>query len=69
VGDEVRFLRPDAIIEPLVDGFYAWMHTVTPVRAAVNLAFVQVHSPSRICSLSKCTSTPAATPAERQGSR
>jgi len=40
--DEARFLRPDAIIEPLVDGFYAWMHTVTPVQAAMNLAFVQV---------------------------
>jgi len=25
MGDEVRFLRPDAIIEPLADGFYAWM--------------------------------------------
>jgi L-ascorbate metabolism protein UlaG (beta-lactamase superfamily) len=42
MDDEVRFLRPDAIIEPLVDGFYAWMHTVTPVQAAMNLAFVQV---------------------------
>ncbi len=42
MGDEARFLRPDAIIEPLVDGFYAWMHTVTPVQAAMNLAFVQV---------------------------
>jgi L-ascorbate metabolism protein UlaG (beta-lactamase superfamily) len=40
--DETRFLRPDAIIEPLVDGFYAWMHTVTPVQAAMNLASVQV---------------------------
>ena len=40
--DETRFLRPDAIIEPLVDGFYAWLHTVTPVQAAMNLAFVQV---------------------------
>jgi L-ascorbate metabolism protein UlaG (beta-lactamase superfamily) len=40
--DEARFLRPDAIIEPLVDGFYAWLHTVTPVQAAMNLAFVQV---------------------------
>jgi L-ascorbate metabolism protein UlaG (beta-lactamase superfamily) len=40
--DEAMFLRPDVIIEPLVDGFYAWMHTVTPVQAAMNLAFVQV---------------------------
>lgn len=42
MDDETRFLRPDAIIEPLVDGFYAWMHTVAPVQAAMNLAFVQV---------------------------
>jgi L-ascorbate metabolism protein UlaG (beta-lactamase superfamily) len=40
--DEATFLRPDAIIEPLVDGFYAWLHTVPPVQAAMNLAFVQV---------------------------
>jgi L-ascorbate metabolism protein UlaG (beta-lactamase superfamily) len=42
MDDELRFLRPDVIIEPLVDGFYAWVHTVTPVQAAMNLAFVQV---------------------------
>jgi L-ascorbate metabolism protein UlaG (beta-lactamase superfamily) len=42
MSDEARFLRPDAIIEPLVDGFYAWTHTVAPVQAAMNLAFVQV---------------------------
>jgi L-ascorbate metabolism protein UlaG (beta-lactamase superfamily) len=42
MSDERRFLRPDAIIEPLVDGFYAWLHTVAPVQAAMNLAFVHV---------------------------
>ncbi|MGH3404415.1 MAG: MBL fold metallo-hydrolase, partial [Streptosporangiaceae bacterium] len=42
MDDDASFLRPDAIIEPLVDGFYAWMHTVAPVQAAMNLAFVQV---------------------------
>jgi L-ascorbate metabolism protein UlaG (beta-lactamase superfamily) len=42
MDDEPKFLRPDAIIEPLVDGFYAWMHTVSPVQAAMNLALVQV---------------------------
>jgi L-ascorbate metabolism protein UlaG (beta-lactamase superfamily) len=42
MNDERTFLRPDAIIEPLVDRFYAWMLTVTPVQAAMNLAFVQV---------------------------
>jgi L-ascorbate metabolism protein UlaG (beta-lactamase superfamily) len=39
---EPRFLRPNAIIEPLVDGFYAWLHTVAPVQSAMNLAFLQV---------------------------
>lgn len=42
MSDKARFLRADAIIEPLVDGFYGWMHTVTPVQAAMNLAFLQV---------------------------
>src|SRR5215472_3418207 len=42
MSDEPSFLRPDAIIEPLVDGFYAWMHTVAPVQAAMNLASVQI---------------------------
>jgi L-ascorbate metabolism protein UlaG (beta-lactamase superfamily) len=36
------FLRPNVIIEPLVDGCYAWLHTVAPVQAAMNLAFLQV---------------------------
>ncbi|MEY9894318.1 L-ascorbate metabolism protein UlaG (beta-lactamase superfamily) [Catenulispora sp. MAP12-49] len=40
--DEPRFLRPNTIIEPLVDGFYAWLHTLTPVPAALNLATLQV---------------------------
>lgn len=39
---EPVFLRPDVIIEPLVDRFYAWLHTVSPVQAAMNLAFVQI---------------------------
>jgi L-ascorbate metabolism protein UlaG (beta-lactamase superfamily) len=30
------------IIEPLVDRFYAWLHTVAPVQASMNLAFVHV---------------------------
>jgi L-ascorbate metabolism protein UlaG (beta-lactamase superfamily) len=42
MGNEPRFLRPDVIIEPLVDGFYASLHTVAPVPAAMNLAFLQV---------------------------
>jgi L-ascorbate metabolism protein UlaG (beta-lactamase superfamily) len=39
---ERKYLRSNVIIEPLVDGFYAWLHTVAPVQAALNLANVQV---------------------------
>ena len=39
---EPMFLRSNVIIEALVDGFYAWLHTVAPVQASMNLAFVQV---------------------------
>src|SRR5687767_15016728 len=42
VSDEPVFLRSNAIIEPLVDRFYAWMHIVSPAAAALNLAKVQV---------------------------
>lgn len=37
-----KFLRSNVIIEPLVDRFYAWLHTVAPVQAAMNLAAVQL---------------------------
>lgn len=36
------FLRPNVIIEPLVDGFYAWLHTVAPAQAALNLSVLQL---------------------------
>jgi L-ascorbate metabolism protein UlaG (beta-lactamase superfamily) len=42
MSDEPRFLRPDVIVEPLVDRFYAWLMTVSPVQSAMNLAFLQV---------------------------
>jgi L-ascorbate metabolism protein UlaG (beta-lactamase superfamily) len=42
MADEPMFLRPDVIIEPLADGFYAWLHTLAPVQAAMNLAYLQV---------------------------
>jgi len=41
-GEDLRFLRSNVITEPLVDRFYAWLHTVAPVQAAMNLAFVQL---------------------------
>jgi L-ascorbate metabolism protein UlaG (beta-lactamase superfamily) len=42
MGDETIFLRPDTIVEPLVDRFYAWLHMVAPVQAAMNLAFAHL---------------------------
>ncbi|MFC5186004.1 MBL fold metallo-hydrolase [Actinomadura harenae] len=42
MNTEGLFLRPNVIIEPLVDGFSAWFHSVAPVQAAMNLAFLQV---------------------------
>jgi Diiron non-heme beta-hydroxylase N-terminal domain len=42
MDDEPRFLRPKVLIEPLLDGFFAWLHTVAPVQAAMNLAFLRV---------------------------
>lgn len=42
MNDQPRFLRPDAIIEPLVDQFYAWLLNAAPVQAALSLALVQI---------------------------
>lgn len=41
--DEKLFLRPKVIIEGLVDRFVAQPHTIAPVQAAMNLAFL--HKP------------------------
>jgi L-ascorbate metabolism protein UlaG (beta-lactamase superfamily) len=37
MGEEPKFLRPDVIIEPLTDGFYAWLLTVAPIQASMHL--------------------------------
>ncbi|MFI7131008.1 MBL fold metallo-hydrolase [Nonomuraea sp. NPDC050153] len=42
MADEQLFLRSKVIVEPLVDRFFAWPHTIAPVQAAMNLAFLQV---------------------------
>ncbi|MFD3656609.1 MBL fold metallo-hydrolase [Streptomyces sp. NPDC058620] len=42
MSDEQLFLRPKVIVEPLVDRFYVWPHTLAPIQAAMNLAFLQV---------------------------
>src|SRR5215470_2561437 len=41
-SDGPVFLRSNAIIEPLVDRFFAWMHIIAPVQASMNLANLQV---------------------------
>jgi hypothetical protein len=43
MGDETKYLRPDVIFEPLVDGFYAWLHVVVPAQAAMKPSYL--HSP------------------------
>ncbi|GAA4466737.1 MBL fold metallo-hydrolase [Phytohabitans houttuyneae] len=42
VSEEPVFLRSNAIIEPLVDRFYAWLHITAPVQASMNLKNLQV---------------------------
>lgn len=42
LNEERLFLRPNTIIEPLVDRFYAQLHTTAPVAATLNLAFRQI---------------------------
>lgn len=39
---QAKFLRSRVIVEPLVDRFIAWLYTLAPAQAAMNLAFVQV---------------------------
>ena len=31
MNDEALYLKPRVIVEPLVDGFFGWLHTVAPV--------------------------------------
>ncbi|GAA3067548.1 MBL fold metallo-hydrolase [Streptosporangium carneum] len=39
MNEEPLFLRPDTIIEPLANRFYATMYATAPIMAAMNLAF------------------------------
>lgn len=42
MAEEQLFLRSKAIVEPLIDRFFAWPYTMAPVQSAMNLAFLQV---------------------------
>src|SRR5215472_9079910 len=35
--EEFVYLKPNVVIEPLVDGWYAWAHLIPPATAARNL--------------------------------
>src|SRR5437762_10563573 len=34
---ELVYLKPNVVIEPLIDGWYAWSHLVSPATAAMNI--------------------------------
>lgn len=36
MSNELFFLRPNVVIEPLVDRWYAWTHLISPATAAMN---------------------------------
>src|SRR3954447_8886083 len=38
MNDEQVFLKPNVVIEPLVDNWYAWAHLIPPATAAMNIA-------------------------------
>jgi L-ascorbate metabolism protein UlaG (beta-lactamase superfamily) len=42
MAEQQLFLRSKVIVEPLIDRFFAWPYTVSPVQSAMNLAFLQV---------------------------
>jgi len=37
MSSEQLFLKPNVVIEPLVDGWYAWTHLISPATAALNM--------------------------------
>jgi L-ascorbate metabolism protein UlaG (beta-lactamase superfamily) len=38
MNDQQLFLKPNIVIEPLVDNWYAWGHLIPPATAAMNIA-------------------------------
>jgi L-ascorbate metabolism protein UlaG (beta-lactamase superfamily) len=59
---EPRYLHPGVVIEPLVDRFHAWLHTLAPAPAALALAHEQIPALER---LAGCGVAEAATLLER----
>ena len=38
MSDEKLFLRPNVVMEPLIDQWYAWAHLIAPATAAMNIS-------------------------------
>lgn len=36
-ADNLKYLKPNVVIEPLIDNWYAWSHLVSPATAAMNI--------------------------------
>src|SRR5258708_1186251 len=37
MSDSVKYLKPNVVLEPLVDQWYAWSHLISPATAAMNI--------------------------------
>ena len=37
MGNELLYLRPNVVIEPLIERWYAWSHIISPATAAMNV--------------------------------
>jgi diiron non-heme beta-hydroxylase-like protein len=38
MSEEQAYLKPNVVIEPVVDNWYAWAHLMPPATAAMNIA-------------------------------
>ncbi|MEO6637123.1 MAG: MBL fold metallo-hydrolase, partial [Ginsengibacter sp.] len=37
MSEKFMYLKPNVVMEPLVDNWYAWSHLVSPATAAMNI--------------------------------
>jgi L-ascorbate metabolism protein UlaG (beta-lactamase superfamily) len=37
MGNDLMYLKPNVVMEPLVDSWYAWTHLISPATAALNM--------------------------------
>jgi len=42
MAEDQVYLRPNIVVEPLVDSWYAWAHLIPPATAAMNKASVRM---------------------------